>query len=139
MGRRELGASCAAPPLAKRGNHTVAYDSARSRLVLFGGSNEIGFNFGDTWLFDGANWNPVASFTPDQRYSHGMAYDINRGRMVVFGGAVGIGNYGSDTWENSGIAWTKVCTGGGCTPPSKRAEFGMTYDSTRGKTVLFGG
>ena len=64
----------------------MAYDSARDRLVLFGGS---GLN--DTWEFDGNGWTNVtpANGNPEGRWRHGMAYDASRRRVVMFGGETG--------------------------------------------------
>ena len=43
------------PP--ERGNHAMAYDAERDRVVLFGGESlSGGADFGDTWEFDGTSW-----------------------------------------------------------------------------------
>jgi hypothetical protein len=39
---------------APRGSHSMAYDSNRGRVVLFGGISADGRFFGDTWEWDGS-------------------------------------------------------------------------------------
>jgi hypothetical protein len=74
----------------------MSYDSARGRVVLFGGgTNEYGY-LGDTWEWDGINWtqiHPVKS--PSTRGYTSMAYDAARGRTVLFGGYSGTGGAAS--------------------------------------------
>jgi hypothetical protein len=40
-----------------------------------------------------------------------------------------------DTWEWDGKQWAKITEAG----PPKRDHHGMTYDSQRGRVVIFGG
>jgi hypothetical protein len=35
---------------------SMAYDPARSEVVVFGGSGELGNTLGDTWAWDGTTW-----------------------------------------------------------------------------------
>ena len=68
-----------------RDAHAMAYDSARGRVVMFGGYD--GGVFGDTWEWDGNNWRrrtPLSS--PAARSAPALAYDSARGRVVLFGG-----------------------------------------------------
>lgn len=67
-----------------RGGHAMAYDSARERLVLFGGINGLQPE-GDTWEWNGATWVNVSP-SPPHLTAHAMAYDSDRGRVVLFGG-----------------------------------------------------
>ncbi|MCY2955403.1 MAG: kelch repeat-containing protein, partial [Planctomycetota bacterium] len=119
--------------------HAMAYDSGRSRTVLFGGTIIGGSSvLGDTWEWNGATaaYTLVASTGPQSRYSHAMAYDSGRNRTVLFGGYNGGSSLG-DTWEWNGAtaAWTLVASTG----PSSRYGHAMAYDSGRNRTVLFGG
>jgi hypothetical protein len=64
--------------------HTMAYNAALRKVVLFGGYSP---NLQDTWFWDGSVWvreslNPH----PAGRYLHAMAYDAARGQVVLFGG-----------------------------------------------------
>lgn len=117
-----------------RSNHAVAYDSARKRLVLFGGYG--GGFLDDTWEWDGVRWMRMTPTTrPPARYGHALAYDAGRERVVLFGG--NSGEALRDVWEWDGTSWTNVtpATGG----PSPRSYLALTYDSVRQRVLLFGG
>ncbi len=116
----------------------MAYDAARGRLVLFGGSDwDDGFVYlGDTWEYDGEQWleiSPVNS--PSPRAWHAMTYDSDRGRVVLFGGWDDY-DFLSDTWEYDGVQWSEKSP---ALSPSVRANHTLAYDSDRGRVVLFGG
>jgi hypothetical protein len=105
----------------------MAYDSARGRMVLFGGDDGYAYT-NDTWEWDGTNWvmRAVVGTRPPAINAAAMAYDSRRGVMVFFGGA---------TYEWNGSAWSFRSNIG----PSPRSNPSMAYDSARGVTVLFGG
>lgn len=112
-----------------RYGHAVTYDSARARIVLFGGGATPR---DDTWEFDGASWQRVTtSPAPSPRTGHAITYDSGRGRTVLFGGGGS-----SDTWEFDGANWSRVMP---ATSPPARSEHALVYDSLRRRTVLFGG
>jgi uncharacterized protein (TIGR03437 family) len=139
--------SPAISPMA-RDSHAMAYDSAHSQTVLFGGeffqttSRPTTYVFfSDTWLWDGANWTQESPQTsPPQRYGHAMAYDSAHGQTVLFGGT----NFNhtasfieyNDTWLWDGSKWTLEVLQ---TSPTARDAFAMAYDSAHGQVVLFGG
>ena len=126
--------SPATSPSALSG-HAMAYDSARDRVVLFGGTAASG-NVSDTWEWDGTNWAQRYSIaSPSKRTVHVMAYDSARGRVVLFGGLNGSTLLG-DTWEWDGSNWSQQSP---VTNPSARYQHKMAYDSARGRVVLFGG
>lgn len=129
-----------ATPLASpppRGLHSMTYDSARHKVVLFGGS--VGDDprrasnwVNDTWEYDGITWTHVTTaVSPPARVRHALAYDARRQKVVLFGG-----DGRNDTWEYDGTNWVSVNTP---TSPSPRAAPAMVYDESRGRTVLFGG
>jgi len=116
----------------------MAYDSARGKVVLFGGAYSDGY-LSDTWEWDGTNWalrSPATS--PSARSGAAVAYDSGRGRIVLFGGFNGMNgtNYSYDTWEWDGSSWTQRNP---TASPPQRHQAGIAYDSARGVTVLFGG
>jgi cysteine-rich repeat protein len=135
--------------LPARWQHAMAYDRDRHRMVLFGGVGDSG-TFGDTWEFDGEDWQRVRSATsPPPRREAVMAYDEARRKIVLYGGRNG-GTYFGDTWTWDGTEWQNV------TPPpppptdppnppnpptSPPGRFGpaMAFDATIGDVVLFGG
>ncbi len=120
-----------------RWNHAIAYDPMLDRVVLFGGTNEGGGFYGDTWSWtDTAGWVQCncGGTTPPARQAHSMAYDESRQAVVLFSGSNN--GYFSDTWELRGSTWSR------CTqlqePPARNYQ-AMTYDSRRQRLLAFGG
>lgn len=117
-------------PPSFRVHPAMAVDTARDRVVLFGGIGPTGAH-GDTWELEGERWYRIATAgAPPARGLHAMAYDTRRGRTVMFGAP------GTDTWEYDGGAWLSVTT---AAAPSARAGHAMVYDSARERMVLYGG
>lgn len=117
--------------------HAMAYDSARQRVVLFGGEDSESMLPG-TWEWDGTRWlQRTPPIEPPVRSSHAMAYDVARARTVLFGGALELTmGLASDTWTWDGSAWTQRTP---AASPSARVAHAMAYDAWRGRIVLFGG
>lgn len=130
-------------PPPRRG-HGLAYDSARGRVVLFGGETEPTTQLDDLWEWDGSRWTQLpkgGAQWPAARAGHAMAYDPSRRRVVVFGGRQGrccdaATTYLSDLSEWDGTQWsTRVAAGA----PGPRAGSGMVYDPRRERIVIVGG
>jgi hypothetical protein len=126
-------------PSARRG-HAMAYDVVRARTVLFGGvgDGESAPTLGDTWEWDGTNWNHVQDMGPAA--ATGAAMVFRSATSALFGGISAIANgpgqklYGL-TWEWNGHLWTvRQDIGVGA-----RFDHAMAFDGTRGRVVLFGG
>ena len=115
----------------------AAYDTQRSKVVLFGGMgvNNREDRRGDTWEWDGNTWKEVTDLKIGTRDHHTMCYDENRGKVVLFGGTKDMENLENDTWEWDGMKWEKIATEG----PGGRAHFPMVYDSRNKEVILFGG
>lgn len=121
-----------ASPVARDGA-AMAYDAARQRVVLFGGSDGATL-FNDTWTWDGNLWTQdLAGLAPSARRDHAMAYDAVRRRVVLFGG--NDGGVLADTWEWDGATWTRPSP---AASPSPRDRHAMAFDATRGRVVLLG-
>lgn len=126
-----------------RRDSAMAFDSARARVVLFGGDDaSVGVTtiVNDTWEWDGESWTEVQTpptATPDGRTSHGMVYDSRRGRVVLFGGRNGNTTF-DDTWEFDGRGWVRIPTTPAQTPAG-RSNHAMAYDPINGVVVMFGG
>ncbi len=124
-----------APP--ERYWHSMAYDRARSRVVLFGGmSLEL---VQDTWEWDGRDWTEVTSaMVPPSRVMHTVAYDLARERTVLFGGVYDwpAGDSLRDTWEWDGNAWTEMSP---ASRPPALSSHASAYDAARGRVVIQGG
>ncbi len=127
--------SCAATMPSERFDHAMAYDSARAKVVLFGGTScatTSCADLGDTWEWDGAAWQSKASGPP--RAGHAMDYDAKLALTVLFGGTHG--QPLSDTWTWNGTAWAQIVTP---SAPARRSSSTFTYDSARHHGLLFGG
>jgi len=111
----------------------------------------VGYNVEDTWEWDPATgaWTNVstAGSHPSARSQHAMVYEKSTGKIFLFGGGrsdpnssdgTGVSVSLGDAWEMDPAthAWTAVSATGG---PSVRHDFGMVWDATRAKAVLFGG
>ncbi len=119
-------------PLGRSG-HSLGYDQARQRVVLFGDLLAVNAR---TWEWDGSAWHHVtpAVAPPARRFSP-LVYDSRRQRLLLFGGRTPVQLFG-DFWSFDGAAWTQHTA----TPaPSPRAGHGLAYDSARDRVVLFGG
>src|SRR3954470_14589456 len=107
----------------------LAYDSARQRVVLFGGSS----GGGETWEWDGSAWLPRSTSGPPARQACALAYDAARARTVLFGGRT-FSELG-DTWLWDGTAWAQAPGAG----PRGRGYQARAYHSSAQKVVMAGG
>jgi hypothetical protein len=129
-----------------RNNLGLVYDSRLGKVVLWGGRENIGNAFkNDMWTWDGVRWTLVdqGATVPPARSQMAMTYDSTRGRIVLTGGLSSDpcdGNFGycGDVWEWDGTTWTKAFPNGG-SGPTPRLGATMTFDSVRGRSVMFGG
>ena len=110
----------------------MAYDSARDKIIVFGGVLRTGDQLADdTWVYDpvSSTWlrssTPAAS--PAARLYPSMAYDQADGKTILFGGWTGTSAYG-DTWSYDTLTrrWTRISTAGA---PSARWGASMVYDT----------
>jgi hypothetical protein len=138
-------------PLGARQSAGMAFDSARGRVVLFGGYSSTlaqacgacGF-LDDTWTFDGAAWaqmpQPPGAATPPARWYPAMAEDAARGDVVLFGGLSAASAYLGDTWTWDGASWTQRCGSPlpACPLPG-RWETRLAYSAPDGEVILYGG
>lgn len=120
-------------------NHTMAYDSHRGVVVLFGGIASSEPSLDDTWEWNGANWTqmpPASNPSGLRRRGHAMAYDPIRQRTVLFGGhPIGLSS-SNETWEWDGITWLQRFPS---SVPAPRSSHAMCWDDDRQRIVLFGG
>jgi len=145
VGWSPIGAALAAPQFVQgpsaRYAHSMAYDSARHLVVLFGGNSNSNWPSGalnDTWEWNGTVWRQVATTGPSPRGHTAMVYDSRRGVCVLFGGRTGASSNSNsgETWEWDGASWSERTNVGS---PGARQASSMAYDSTRHVAVLFGG
>lgn len=103
-------AEAGAPP--GRADPALAWDSARRRLVVFGGRTASRL-LGDTWTWDGTRWAGAAGAGPSPRTGAAAAYDTVRQVIVLSGGETNDGSplgFGpaADTWTWDGRAWARA-------------------------------
>ena len=117
------------------GGSSLAYDSARGRIVKFGGYSSTSGPNNDTWEWDGVDWIEVTPpSTPSARYGSAMAYDANQGQTILFSGA-GVG-VGADTWAWDGEHWRQLSP---AHSPPKGTTYSMAYDESTARVVMTGG
>jgi hypothetical protein len=132
-------AAVAAPPGTYAG--TMVYDAADGYVLLFGGLTASGGIGGsnDTWAYRNGTWTQLhPAVSPPGRAWAMMAYDPAAGYVVLFGGSNASPAYHDlhDTWIFKGGSWTELQL---ALHPSARDSGMMTYDSTDGYVLLFGG
>jgi hypothetical protein len=123
----------------ERHGHMMAYDSARGRVLLFGGEtgapdgSQIYLN--DLWEWDGTTWHFRATNGPSPRADAGMAYDSGRKRTVLYGGqfSAGVMEARGAVWEWDGEQWSTNDTI--FTSSYSQSVGGMVYDRFRQETV----
>jgi len=116
-----------------RNGAAQVYDTAREKIVLFGGRIQEGIS-GETWEWDGKQWVENRSVLTPGRFNCAMVYDSARQKTIRFGGRYA-GKPVGDTWEYDGNAWKLLSPAG----PAARNHTAMAYDSQRKKIILFGG
>lgn len=119
-----------------RKHHALGYDLVRGRVVLFGGDPGTGLALGDTWSWDGSNWTQISTFGASPCLRAAMV--STETQIAMFGGlnrTVTPQTLFRETWVFDGEHWTHRQDIG----PGPRWAHAMAYDSTRQRTVLFGG
>lgn len=120
-----------------RTNAAMVFDSARNRLVLFGGSNDLATALADTWEWNGYDWSlQLPPQAPPARWAHALAYDSKRHEVVLFGGLGGTGSQAvalSDTWVYAGGSW-QLRAGQSRRP---RLNATLSWNPARASLVLF--
>jgi hypothetical protein len=137
---RVLGGTGAPAP---RELHSAAWDPARSRMWIFGGSSGSPRNdlraldrSGDPqWLTLG-----IGGPAPSPRMRAAMVYDPVRDQLVLFGGDDGLPHNDVHAIPLSGpdaLRWGPVAPAG--TPPTGRYGSAMVHDPVADRLLVFGG
>jgi cysteine-rich repeat protein len=126
--------SPAASPSPRHG-HSMAYDSVRDRVVLFGGVSQAGI-LGDTWEWDGLTWtNVTPQPSPPARKDTQIAFDAVRHKTVLYGGNDYPMRF-TDTWEWDGSTWTDKTTS---IHPLIAFGAQLAFDENTGEMIYCGG
>jgi len=125
-----------------RDGTSLVYDSARHRILVFGGANWTGDSvFADTWsyLLDGpTGWTKLAvQGSPSARFHHCAIYDAQHDRMLVFGGQPEASAQVVESLDLSGTpTWSTLSTAG--SPPYNPLDPSSIYDSAGDRMLVFG-
>jgi hypothetical protein len=104
----------------------MAYDAARSQVVLFGGYGRNLSLHGSTWTWDGSDWTSrTPTHAPMKRGLPGMAYEAASGQVVLFGGTAT-----AITWVTLGPGMAPIGRIARC--PCRRAAPGTDRPADRG-------
>ena len=126
------------------GYPSAVYDSARDRILVFGGV-VWATSFNDVWalsLGGSSQWTKLtpSGALPNTRHNHAAIYDPVRDQMIIFGG----GRYHEGPWNDvwalsldGSPHWTQLAPTG--VLPGARAGFNAIYDPLRDRMLIFGG
>jgi hypothetical protein len=126
------------PGLPSRTGAALAYDAARSEVVLFGGGHDGYPTLNDTWIWNGDGWGAAHPATvPPARQGAVMAYDPSTEQVVLFGGTQWPSKHSegvalNDTWTWDGFNWTRRITRH---PPPWSDGLAMAFDP-RSRSIL---
>ena len=132
------------PPDRRTSVTPLVYDSARDRMLLFGGDSSrfgTGIRLDDTWalsLSGTPTWSQVSTSGAPRRADHGMVYESGGDRLIVFGGFDPVGRT-NETWglDLASGTWSQILPAGA--PPSPRTRPRIVYDTDDDRVLLFGG
>lgn len=126
------------PAPEPRRQHTLSYDIAREKVIMFGGfdrSKETKLIHDDTWEWDDQyGWEKMSTNPLMARDHHAMVYDRKNKVTILFGGYNQ--TYLGDTWIWDGVRWNQLVMDG---PSARAGKPGFIYDSLIDLPVLFGG
>jgi acetyl esterase/lipase len=122
-----------------RAGAAMAFDASSGHVVLFGGHDSTTKALGDTWSWDGTAkaWTQLnVTSSPPARTGTSMV-SFGSGGALLSGGADASGAPLGDTWLFQGGVWTNKTPSGA--NPAPRQGAGLSFDSSQGVAVLFGG
>ncbi|MFZ9886415.1 MAG: Kelch repeat-containing protein [Myxococcota bacterium] len=129
---------------------TMAYDSSREVIVLFGGGGADGAGLMDTWELSesggGYTWTNTHAGDPASRppgvFRAAATYDPIRDCVFLFGGDTSSTRY-KETWryDASNATWSQIVPTDdeGDGNPLERSGHVFAFDPTLGESVLYGG
>ena len=112
---------------------SLTFDSARQRVLLFGG-DPGGSPLADTWAWENGLWTQVADTGPSPRRGASVVDEAAQQRVLLFGGGTGMDVLG-DTWVCATGDWTQVADTG---PPRASTTGWRTTRSANGSCCLAG-
>ncbi len=106
-------------------------------IWMFGGvgRGNYGNMKNDTWGFDGKQWSQIQTNNIGTRDHHQMIYADHLDAFVLYGGQNEDRKEDTLTWVLKNNMYKSMAIPG----PGGRAHYGLSYDPTRMKVVLYGG
>jgi hypothetical protein len=109
-----------------RSGFSLAFDSNRGVVVLFGGQDSANTRLGDTWEYKAGAWKKIQVEGPAARMNAPMTYDPRKKLICLFGGRTDSG-VDNRLWTYDGQEWRKGPEGGGAIPVPRQLAT-MAYD-----------
>jgi len=150
-------ATAGGPPAPRLG-HTVVYDPASNRMIVFAGTTESA-RLNDVWVLTNANGTEAGTPTwlslapsgpvPPPRVGASAVYDRIGNRLIIYGGEGPYGapapNVYADVWvltNANGIdvttpSWAPLLPAG--LAPAGRTSASTAYDVATNRLIMFGG
>ena len=138
-GWKQSGPQAAPPPV--RSGAAISYDGTDHTTIMFGGSSTpAGASpaklLGDTWIWNGTSWAPVAPAHAPSARTSSIADDQAELRGPLLLGGQGAGGSLDDAWVWSGSDWAQAKIVG--SDPA-RADGAGGFDARSGALTVFGG
>ena len=124
-------------PSARHGV-SMAYRTEGKSVVLFGGSTidkQYGKAKGETWKWNGNEWNKLEIEQPAGMFNATMAYHEEQGALIRFGGWDGESRV-NQTWSFRDNKWDMLDID---ESPAARNHSAIVYDEKKKRIILFGG
>lgn len=128
-GSTQLFSKLGATPELMREATALAFDEARSRLVVYGDKTGLS----DTWETDGTTWTHPSTTGPLGVANASLTYHKARKRVVLWASSSST----DGLWEWNGTTWAAVVVDGAGPPARPNAAF--AYHEATGKLLVVGG
>ena len=120
--------------------HSASYDSARHRMIIYGGQRSGPLD--DLWALDLATqrWSEfMPPERPGGRFYTSNVYDPGNDRVLIFGGNLGAPGLSNELWgfDLEAESWRLLEPLGD--PPAPREGAAAIFLQERGRMVVFGG
>ncbi len=123
---------------------SMAYDSARDQIILFGGAHLSGgvpSYHQDTWAWNGTGWVPLSpTMHPSTGWRGVMAEDPIHQQLVYYTGVRKNDGFsdipGGETWVWNGADWSRPADAGS---PTGRYSPAMAWNPARRRLMFIGG